>query len=86
MFLLEKADLAETAEYKQVSPKKIEQFIQLLKDFIFEMKGTLDFETAFVTGDGVSVKEIKPKEMQSKLMEGLFFCGEILDITGYMGG
>ncbi|MBA5791138.1 NAD(P)/FAD-dependent oxidoreductase, partial [Escherichia coli] len=64
----------------------IEQFIQLLKDFTFEVNGTLDFEKAFVTGGGVSVKEIKPKEMQSKLMEGLFFCGEILDINGYTGG
>lgn len=44
LFLLEKADLDETAEYKQVSPKKIEQFIQLLKDFTFEVNGTLDFE------------------------------------------
>ncbi|MBC1346416.1 NAD(P)/FAD-dependent oxidoreductase [Listeria welshimeri] len=86
LFLLEKAELDETAEYKQVSPKKIEQFIHLLKDFTFEVNGTLDFEKAFVTGGGVSVKEIKPKEMQSKLMEGLFFCGEILDINGYTGG
>lgn len=39
-----------------------------------------------MTGGGVSVKEIVPKEMQSKLMPGLFFCGEILDINGYTGG
>ena len=39
-----------------------------------------------MTGGGVSVKEIEPKTMASKLMNGLFFCGEILDIHGYTGG
>ena len=43
-------------------------------------------EKAFVTGGGVHIKEIEPKTMQSKLMEGLYFCGEILDIHGYTGG
>ncbi|AIS63144.1 NAD(P)/FAD-dependent oxidoreductase [Listeria ivanovii] len=86
VFLLAKAELDESAEYKQVSPKKMEQFIRLLQDFTFEVNGTLDFEKAFVTGGGVSVKEIKPKEMESKLIDGLFFCGEILDINGYTGG
>lgn len=66
--------------------KKIEQFCELLKNFTFMVNGTLDFEKAFVTGGGVSIKEIMPKEMQSKLMPGLFFCGEILDINGYTGG
>ncbi|MBK2001722.1 NAD(P)/FAD-dependent oxidoreductase [Listeria ivanovii] len=86
VFLLAKTELDESAEYKQVSPKKMEQFIRLLQDFTFEVNGTLDFEKAFVTGGGVSVKEIKPKEMESKLIDGLFFCGEILDINGYTGG
>ena len=39
-----------------------------------------------MTGGGVSLKEIQPKSMESKLMPGLFFCGEILDIHGYTGG
>ncbi len=41
---------------------------------------------AFVTGGGVSVKEINPKEMSSKFTNGLYFCGEVLDIHGYTGG
>ncbi|MBA4494593.1 NAD(P)/FAD-dependent oxidoreductase [Paenactinomyces guangxiensis] len=50
------------------------------------VNGTLPLEKAFVTGGGVHIKEIEPKTMQSKLMRGLYFCGEILDIHGYTGG
>ena len=46
----------------------------------------MPLEKAFVTGGGVSVKEIEPQTMGSKLMNGLYFCGEILDVHGYTGG
>ena len=51
-----------------------------------DVHGTQSLEKAFVTGGGVSVKEIEPKTMASKKKEGLYFCGEILDIHGYTGG
>ena len=53
---------------------------------MFRASGTRSLKEAFVTGGGVSLKEIQPKSMESKLMPGLFFCGEILDIHGYTGG
>lgn len=61
-------------------------FIQLVKDFPIQATGTLSIEEAFVTGGGVHVKEIDPRTMESKLKQGLFFCGEILDVHGYTGG
>lgn len=57
-----------------------------VKKLTFRANGTLSIEEAFVTGGGVNLKEIDPRSMQSKLMPGLFFCGEILDIHGYTGG
>ena len=48
--------------------------------------GTLSLEEAFITGGGVSIKEVDPRTMESKLMRGLYFCGEILDVHGYTGG
>ena len=69
-----------------LSHEKIRRFAELCKDFRFTVHGTQPLEKAFVTGGGVSVKEIHPKEMASKLMNGLYFCGEILDIHGYTGG
>ena len=55
----------------------------ILKKFMFRASGTRSLKEAFVTGGGVSLKEIQPKSMESKLTPGLFFCGEILDIHGY---
>lgn len=50
------------------------------------MNGTLPLDKAFVTGGGVKLKELYPKTMMSKLVPGLFFSGEVLDIHGYTGG
>ena len=50
------------------------------------MNGTHPLDKAFVTGGGVSTKEINPKSMESKLTKGLYFCGELIDYNGYTGG
>ena len=62
------------------------ELAQELKHFQIKVNGTLSIEKAFITGGGVSLKEIVPNQMASKFMDGLYFCGEILDIDGYTGG
>ncbi|WP_243291152.1 NAD(P)/FAD-dependent oxidoreductase [Bacillus sp. FJAT-47783] len=86
LFLLEQANIAPSASYSTISKDRLRQFVQNIKHFTFTVHGTLPIEKAFVTGGGVSVKEIHPKKMSSKMMNGLYFCGEILDIHGYTGG
>ncbi|HHY72621.1 MAG TPA: NAD(P)/FAD-dependent oxidoreductase [Bacillus bacterium] len=86
LFLLEKNNIDETVTYANLANDKLRGFIKDLKRFEVKVNGTLPIEKAFVTGGGVSVKEIHPKEMSSKIMKGLYFCGEILDIHGYTGG
>jgi len=86
LFLLEKAKIDPASQGATISQEKLKAFVQLCKGFSFQVNGTLAIEKAFVTGGGVSIKEISPKTMESKLMNGLFFCGEILDIHGYTGG
>lgn len=86
LFLLDRAHLDQSQTSATVATTKIRQLAQLLHHFTFYVNGTLPIEKAFVTGGGVSVKEIIPKTMASKKKEGLFFCGEILDIHGYTGG
>ena len=44
------------------------------------------FEEAIITCGGVDVKEINPKTMESKLVKGLYFCGEVLDLDAFTGG
>ena len=50
------------------------------------VSGLRGFEEAIITSGGVDVKEINPKTMESKLVKGLYFCGEILDVAGDCGG
>lgn len=85
-FLLEKSGIELQEQGAMISHEKIRRLSDLCKEFRFAVHGTQSLEKAFVTGGGVSVKEIHPKEMSSKLMSGLYFCGEILDIHGYTGG
>ncbi|AND41846.1 NAD(P)/FAD-dependent oxidoreductase [Cytobacillus oceanisediminis] len=86
LFLLEQNGIDPSSQGAAISNEKIRSFVKACKSFQFKVNGTLPLDKAFVTGGGVSVKEIEPQTMASKLMEGLFFCGEILDIHGYTGG
>jgi predicted Rossmann fold flavoprotein len=84
--LLSKSGLKEDVTYANIPKQPWMELAKLIKTFPVNINGTLSIEEAFVTGGGVNLKEIDPKTMQSKLIRGLYFCGEILDIHGYTGG
>lgn len=86
LFLLERVDLSPETTYHELPKEKVRNLAHLLKAFPVRVNGTLSIERAFITGGGVSLKEIDPKTCASKKMPGLYFCGEILDIHGYTGG
>ena len=86
LFLIDQNGIDSSAQGGMISNEKIRCFSKSCKQFNIKVNGTLPLEKAFVTGGGVSVKEIEPQTMASKLMNGLYFCGEILDIHGYTGG
>lgn len=86
LFLLERNGLDPQTSFTELPKDQFRAFIKDCKQFTVAADGTLSLDKAFVTGGGVSVKEIEPKQMASKKMEGLYFCGEILDIHGYTGG
>lgn len=85
-FILERLKVDEETRGSNISKETIRELVQEMKQFTFHVHGSLPMEKAFVTGGGVSIKEIVPSTMQSKKMDRLFFCGEILDIHGYTGG
>ena len=58
----------------------------LLKSLRFNIKGPLPLSSAIVTAGGVSLKEVDPRTMASRLVDGLFFCGEVLDLDADTGG
>ena len=62
------------------------QLVRLIKEFEIEITDLYDIDAAIVTGGGVNVKEINPKTMQSKIVENLYFAGEVMDVDAYTGG
>lgn len=62
------------------------RLLRNLKAFPIEVSGTRPYAEAIVTAGGVSTKEINPRSMQSKLISGLYFAGEVLDLDAYTGG
>ena len=60
--------------------------VSLLKEFRLTAEGTRPPEEAVVTSGGVCVKEINPSTMESRLVKGLYFAGEVIDVDAYTGG
>ena len=85
-YFLERNHISGEQNGANVSKGEIQKLVKNIKQFTFTVNGSLPIEKAFVTGGGVSIKEIIPNTMQSKVLHRLYFCGEILDIHGYTGG
>ena len=62
------------------------RLLELLKNFPVEITGPRPVEEAIVTSGGIKVTEVDPKTMQSKLVKGVYFAGEVLDADAYTGG
>ena len=70
----------------EVTKKERSNLVELLKGLNMTVTGTRGFAEAIITQGGVSVKEINPSTMESKLVKGLYFAGEVLDVDGVTGG
>lgn len=72
--------------YKKISGAQRAKLIELLAWTPLTVIGHDGFKMAMITRGGVDLKEIDPKTMQSKLIDGLYFCGEIMNLDGPCGG
>ncbi|MBM3154023.1 MAG: NAD(P)/FAD-dependent oxidoreductase [Chloroflexi bacterium] len=70
----------------QLTAEERKRLVKLLKSLRFNIKGPLPLSSAMVTAGGVSLKEINPHTMESLLVKGLLFCGEVMDIDAETGG
>ena len=69
-----------------ITHEQRKKLLQLFKAFPVSISGTRPIDEAIVTAGGVSTKEINPRTMESKLVSGLYFAGEVLDLDAYTGG
>lgn len=70
----------------QITKEERSSLVKLLKNFTLDVDDFRPIEEAIITCGGVNVKEIDPKTMRSKIIENLFFAGEIIDVDAYTGG
>lgn len=70
----------------EITKEERRKLVKLLKDFRIKIKGFRPVEEAIVTAGGINIKEINPKTMESKIVKGLYFAGEIIDVDAYTGG
>lgn len=71
---------------KQLAPAQKDELIRKIKEMPIPVTGKMSLAKSFVTKGGVSLKEINPKTLESKLVSGLHFAGEVLDINAHTGG
>lgn len=83
---LELGNIPAEKKIHDITREERRDFIALLKHFPFTITGLRGYNEAIVTRGGVSVKEINPRTMESKIIKGLYFIGEVLDTDGVTGG
>ena len=83
-YIIEKSNIPDDKQTDQITKEERRNLVQLLKNLEFKIKGFRPIEEAIVTAGGVNIKEINSSTMESKLVKGLYFAGEIIDV--YTGG
>ena len=85
-FVAEQAGLKEDKKVNSISSKERKKLVEVIKNLKFAVKGFCAHDSAIITAGGVDVKEINPNTMESKLVENLYFCGEMTDVDALTGG
>ena len=86
MSIVNLSDIDEKKKVNSITKKERENLIEILKGFNVTVKGFRDIKDAIITSGGISIKEVNPKTMESKIVSGLCFAGEVLDVDSYTGG
>lgn len=84
--ILELSGIPGELPVREVTREQRESFVRLSRAFPLTITGTRGYREAVVTQGGVSVKEINPATMESKILPGLYFAGEVLDLDALTGG
>ncbi|MBO5349972.1 MAG: NAD(P)/FAD-dependent oxidoreductase [Clostridia bacterium] len=84
--IIELSSINPNKKVNEISKKERMQLLNLLKEFPITISGFRPVEEAIVTAGGINIKEINPKTMESKIINNLFFAGEIIDVDAYTGG
>ena len=84
--VIEKTKINEEKRVNEITKEERRNLVKVLKKFELTIKDFRPVEEAIITSGGINIKEINPKTMESKLVKGLYFAGEIMDVDSYTGG
>lgn len=84
--IIKKSGIDQYKKVNEITKDERNNLLTLLKKFQVRISGTEGFEHAVITSGGVDVNEINPSTMESKLVRGLYFAGEIMDVDAFTGG
>ena len=84
--MIELSGIPEEKKVHEITKEERLRFVRLIKDFTMTLTGLRGYNEAIITKGGVSVKEIDPGTMESKLVHDLYFAGEVLDLDAVTGG
>ena len=84
--LIRMAGLSSQQKVNELTRAQRRALLETIKRFPIEIASCAPVEQAIVTSGGVKVSEVNPKTMESKLVRGLYFAGEVLDVDAYTGG
>ena len=84
--MVDLSGIPEEKRVNEITKEERKKFTDLIKDFTMTLTGLRSYSEAIITRGGISIKEIDPGTMESKLIKGLFFAGEVLDLDAVTGG
>ena len=84
--IIEKSGINPQKQVNEIKKEERRNLVKLLKNFEVTIKGVRQIDVAIITSGGINIKEINPKTMESKIVNGLYFAGEIIDVDSYTGG
>ena len=84
--IIGKSGISPNKKVNEVTKEERKKLVQMLKKFEIEIQKFRPIEEAIITSGGINIKEINPKTMESKIIKGLYFAGEIIDVDSYTGG
>lgn len=84
--IIKRTNINPLKKVNEITKEERQKLLKTLKSFKISISGTRPIEEAIITSGGINVKEINPKTMESKIIEGLYFAGEVIDVDCYTGG
>ena len=84
--IIERSKINPDKKVNEITKKERKNIVKLLKNFELTISNFRAIDEAIITSGGINIKEINPKTMESKIVPGLYFAGEIIDVDAYTGG